>query len=178
MAGLMDRAEQRKSLKRAGDADTDPASISASENTVENTSDKAGIDDSGNDSDTPSDHTSDYDMWNAGGKASDTDGGNAADKAGSPAGLSHSDPDSRNARDNTGGDASEPTRRNTTTETPRRGPGRPPGPERRPITVRVLAEHDQVLTDAWDEDGLRPQQVLDEALADWAKKRKRKRNRS
>lgn len=162
MAGLMGRAEQRKALRRAGDADTDPASISASENTSNHDSESAN--------DTTIDNTSSSNSGNTSEKTSRKDSDKAGGKTVKNTGTKSSKKTSTPDRENT----SEPASTNTSR---RRGPGRPSGPDRRAITVRVLAEHDQILTEAWDEDGLRPQQVIDQALADWAKKRHRQRRK-
>jgi hypothetical protein len=55
--------------------------------------------------------------------------------------------------------------------TPRR-PGRPRGPERVPLSVRILAENDRKLTAAVDETGLNPQTIVDEALSAYFKRLK------
>ena len=49
--------------------------------------------------------------------------------------------------------------------------GRPAGPERTQITVRVLAEIDQALTEAVADTGKSPQYIADEALAAWLRER-------
>jgi hypothetical protein len=49
----------------------------------------------------------------------------------------------------------------------RRRVGRPRGPERAPLTVRILAETDERLTAAVEATGKSPQYIVDEALADY-----------
>lgn len=44
--------------------------------------------------------------------------------------------------------------------------GRPRGPERVPLTVRILAETDERLTAAVEATGKSPQYIVDEALAE------------
>ena len=48
---------------------------------------------------------------------------------------------------------------------PRRRVGRPRGPERIPLTIRILAETDQRLTAAVETTGESPQYLVDKALA-------------
>ncbi|MFI5614699.1 hypothetical protein [Amycolatopsis sp. NPDC051903] len=45
--------------------------------------------------------------------------------------------------------------------------GRPAGPDRTPLTVRILDEIDQALTLAVEDTGKSPQYIADEALRSW-----------
>lgn len=45
--------------------------------------------------------------------------------------------------------------------------GRPRGPERVPLTVRILAATDERLTAAVEASGKSPQYIVDEALAEY-----------
>lgn len=146
MAGLMDRTQQRRELRRASDADTDLASISASDN--------ASDIDSGDASEEAGYNTTESASYKASASASHNAGEPASAKPGRTAGRK------------TGKKASGKTS-SKASPAPRRGVGRPPGPDRQAITVRVLAEHDAKLTAAWDQKGMRPQQVIDAALAAW-----------
>ncbi|MEE1735062.1 hypothetical protein PUR49_00565 [Streptomyces sp. BE147] len=42
--------------------------------------------------------------------------------------------------------------------------GRPRGPERKPLSVRILPENDRRLTAAVEQTGLNPQTLVDQAL--------------
>lgn len=178
MSGLMNRAEQRRGLKRAGDADTDPASITASENAIATTVRVAGVPDVGDAADSSSTSTvvnasesaSLYGSASAGqaagSNASDAGGAQGGGEAVGNAGASASRAGSTKAPGKAGRSTGKSSSRKAGRR-PRRGVGRPPGPDRQPITVRVLAEHDALLTTAWTEQGMRPQQVIDAALAEW-----------
>jgi hypothetical protein len=50
---------------------------------------------------------------------------------------------------------------------PLRKPGRPRGPERVPLTVRILAVMDERLTAAVEATGKSPQYIMDEALSEY-----------
>lgn len=54
---------------------------------------------------------------------------------------------------------------------PRR-PGRPRGPERVPLSVRILTANDRRLTAAVEETGLNPQTIVDQALDAYFKRLK------
>ena len=45
--------------------------------------------------------------------------------------------------------------------------GRPAGPARTALTVRVLTEIDEALTDAVEDTGWSPQYIADDALSEW-----------
>lgn len=168
MAGLMDKTEQRKAgLQRAGDADTDPASISDSENTSTSASTQASVRDAGianaKNGDLESDQARDTSSESTGQIDSATAGGTA----GKDASATGSRKGSGKTRESSGRKAGASASGKASNRKPRRGVGRPAGPERQAITVRVLAEHDAKLTQAWDQEGMRPQQVIDAALGEW-----------
>lgn len=50
---------------------------------------------------------------------------------------------------------------------PGRRIGRPAGPDRTPLTVRILTEIDEALTEAVDATGMSPQYIADDALRAW-----------
>jgi hypothetical protein len=52
-------------------------------------------------------------------------------------------------------------------ERPRRRPGRPRGPERVALSVRIKPEIDQRLTTAVEHTNLGPQQIVEAALTAW-----------
>jgi hypothetical protein len=84
---------------------------------------------------------------------SDRAGGTAGGTAGPDAGA----PASRQAVRKTGKKAVKRRRR----------VGRPRGPERVPLTVRILAATDERLTSAVEDTGKSPQYLVDEALAEY-----------
>ncbi|MFH9203177.1 hypothetical protein ACH4KT_37955 [Streptomyces anulatus] len=78
-------------------------------------------------------------------------------------------PDDRttNNDDQEHGDGSGPTPEASAPKTPRRPPrrrGRPRGPEREMLSVRILAANDRRLTVAVEQTGLNPQTLVDQAL--------------
>lgn len=58
---------------------------------------------------------------------------------------------------------------------PSRRPGRPKGPDRIPLSVRILAEHDARLTQEVERQQLSPQFIVDAALSDYFAKLDRRR---
>ncbi|OYP10067.1 hypothetical protein CFC35_41870 [Streptomyces sp. FBKL.4005] len=93
--------------------------------------------------------------WGAGGSgAGDSASENASDSA---HGNEGPDPEPSAPR--------KPTARTPTgTSRPPRRRGRPRGPERVPLTVRILAANDRKLTAAVEQTGLNPQTLVEEAL--------------
>jgi hypothetical protein len=89
------------------------------------------------------------DVISEGSRASGTASGSAGPEAGSPA--------SRQAARKTGKKAVKRRRR----------VGRPRGPERVPLTVRILSATDERLTAAVEATGKSPQYIVDEALAEY-----------
>jgi hypothetical protein len=83
--------------------------------------------------------------------------------------ISDSDYESGNDGVNTGGTASRKDVRKTGRKAGkrRRRVGRPRGPERVPLTVRILAATDERLTAAVDATGKSPQYLVDEALNEY-----------
>lgn len=163
MANLAKQAQGR--LNRAADADRDPADLSAGSeaSTAADTADSraasisaggnAGTVDSMSAGDTVSGSTSKNDSATASGRASSTGSRPAGRKSDKPASRSASSKASK-----------AKTKRG-------RRVGRPAGPERTAITVRVLVENDQALTEAVAETGQSPQYIVDEALAAWLRER-------
>ena len=78
------------------------------------------------------------------------------------------------SNDGTGGDDTEsPSSRGGTG----RRLGRPRGPERVPLTVRILAGHNQRLTEEVARQGLSPQYLVEQALAEYFTRLDRQRSR-
>ena len=82
-------------------------------------------------------------------------------------------PDSDGEDSNAGSNAGQPASRKAVRKTSRkagkgrRRVGRPRGPERVPLTVRILAETDERLTAAVEATGKSPQYIVDEALSEY-----------
>lgn len=89
-----------------------------------------------------------------GGDGSDTGDSASGNDGGSDSGNEDQEPPTAESAEST----PQPTRRS-----PRRA-GRPRGPERAPLSVRVLAANDRMLTLAVDQTGKNPQTLVDEAL--------------
>lgn len=140
MAGLMKQVEQRQ-LPKAGDADRDPADLAA----IQPASDSA-------------DRTA---SKTAREKASVS----ASRKAGASDGVKASNTDGRNAG-GAGAKKASGDRKASAGRKPRRV-GRPLGPRRTPITVRILSEIDDALTAAVEDTGDSPQYIVDDALRAW-----------
>jgi len=83
-----------------------------------------------------------------------------------PAGGGASDTAIVSAGGNGSGKADQPAGRHTGRKAGRRV-GRPAGPQRRPLTVRILAVTDERLTAAVEVTGKSPQYIVDAALADY-----------
>ena len=139
MSSLMKQVEQRRQLPKAGDADRDPADLSASPPASKaesiSASEKADS--------TASTHASKGTGRNPGGKAS--------------RGAAKKDSTTR-SQPATG---SRPTRR----------VGRPKGPSRRGLSVRILTEIDDALTAAVADTQESPQYIVDAALTAWLTER-------
>jgi hypothetical protein len=90
--------------------------------------------------------------WGAGGSG---DGDSASGNDGGSDGGTHGQEPPASER---AGSSPKPARRS-----PRRA-GRPRGPERAPLSVRVLAANDRMLTVAVEQTGKNPQTLVDEAL--------------
>jgi hypothetical protein len=172
----------RKGLRKAGDADHDPADIPA----PKPASKPADGTDSATDSSTASEKARKQDSQTAdqsdsanasapdSASAGRADSGKAGDARSRVASVIADDKDGdtaigatiRQVGLKTGGSA-----RHIASETAgkkaRRRRGRPPGPARVATTVRILAALDQALTDACDAAGLGPQDIIDVALAEW-----------
>src|SRR5699024_9297537 len=136
----------------------------------EHTSTRASVEDSVSDSVSDSATTGNVAIDQAPDLPGGKPGVGARATDGDPAGRSASGPGSRQGS----GKAREPlglragsTASGRAGRKPRRAVGRPPGPERQAITVRVLAEHDDLLAQASDQEGMRPQQGIDAALREW-----------
>lgn len=158
MAKLIKQAQGR--LNKAGDAARDPADIAASDtdDTTDITSDGSSADISAsNIAGVPDSATADV-------SASPPASTSAHGKAGRTDDPSSSTNGSKKAGTNAGKTASSKKGKG-------RRVGRPAGPARTPLTVRVLAEIDDALTDAVDDTGLSPQYIADEALSEWLRQR-------
>lgn len=142
MSGLMKQVEQRRQLPKAGDADRDPADLTASRRAGETTGEPASK--------------------TASVSASRNAGSTAAESAGSSAAVPAVRSASRKAvKKASSGDRQRPAGRK-----PRRV-GRPLGPSRTAITVRILSEIDDALTAAVEDSGQSPQYIVDDALRAW-----------
>ncbi|MEU9595033.1 hypothetical protein AB0D84_35665 [Streptomyces sp. NPDC048193] len=141
MPSFAEKARQAQAEKRAGRDEKDPADLSgAQEPDWENP-----------------------ESWGAGGSgAGDSASGNAGDSAGGNAG------DSAGGKDGQEPEPAAPPKPSTTSSTGRaRAPrrrGRPRGPERVPLTVRILPPTDRKLTVAVEQTGLNPQTLVEDAL--------------
>jgi hypothetical protein len=93
-------------------------------------------------------------------------GDDAAISAGDKASISDGDIDGRKASSSTGGKANARSgpKAGRKTGKARRRVGRPHGPERVPLTVRILAATDDRLTAAVEATGQSPQYLVDAAL--------------
>jgi hypothetical protein len=133
------RASQaRDAFARVGTAAVGPADDSASDSASGNAGVNAGFPDGGN----------------AGLSAVPDAGGNAGELASTAAGTSASRKASASAGRSARGKASA-----------RRRVGRPRGPDRVALTIRILAANDERLTAAVDATGQSPQYVVDAALS-------------
>jgi hypothetical protein len=72
--------------------------------------------------------------------------------------------------DTTGGVEVDPSATPSNPERRARRVGRPRGPERVALTVRILAEHDRRLTFEVERQGLSPQYLVERALAEYFSK--------
>lgn len=144
MAGLIDHATQRRPLRRATDADRDPADLTGpplrldQHQTTASTADRATTVNSAINNET----------------ASASDGAVPASRdLGAPvAPETRPDPHSTSSTRERG--------------KPRRV-GRPRGPERVQICTRILLDLDNALTEAVETTGLSVQPILEQALRDW-----------
>jgi hypothetical protein len=95
--------------------------------------------------------------------------GNDSDKAVISDVLPDGDRESDDTGGNAGGTASRQAVRKTGRKAGkrRRRVGRPRGPERVPLTVRILAATDERLTAAVEATGKSPQYIVDEALSEY-----------
>jgi len=139
MSRLLKQAEQdkdRKRLKKAGDADRDPADLDVG---------GAPAWEAAGDS--------------ASGNASGSDGGNAGGSAGGNAGGS--------AGGNAGGIAADsaPVPEAGGRIRASRRVGRPRGPDRVKLSVRITRDLDDQLSRAVDQTSMSPQYIVEEALA-------------
>ena len=195
--------KERRRLKKAADADRDPADLDigaptwdgpthgtgqpasedASGEEGDKASDSASENAGGEASTTASADTSAAASENAGGEASTSANGNASNSASGEEGDKASD----SASENAGGEASTTASENASEDTasgkagdagPHQGTaadgpglarshrrrGRPRGPERVKLSVRITAELDEQLSRAVDKTSLSPQYLVEEAL--------------
>lgn len=150
MAGLIDHATQRRPLRRATDADRDPADLSGpprhrnqqEKNDTTTTSTPAVNSASNNEPATTGVSTS-----------TSASAVPAGEDLGAPV-APETRPDPRSASSTRGRGK------------PRRV-GRPRGPERVQICTRILLDLDNALTEAVESTGLSVQPILEQALRDW-----------
>lgn len=141
----------------------DVASISASANESFNTANSASF--------ATSKTTSNIEVLPTGVSASSNTDEIASDKAISNASGSGSEKDDANAGKSSIKSARKKAgKKGGRTASPRRL-GRPQGPERIALTVRILLAHDELITQAHENEGLSPQTVIEQALTEWAKTR-------
>lgn len=101
----------------------------------------------------------------------------AGGEAGGTGGEASGTQDSEKAGDSAGGKPGKEKERPPAPSTwrPSRRPGRPKGPDRIPLSVRILAEHDARLTQEVERQELSPQFIVDAALSDYFTKLDRRR---
>lgn len=168
MAKLIQQAQGR--LTRAGDASRDPADLSASteaddsriDSESEGTTASISASDKAINEDDQSASVADDNSANMSGSTIVSSMASTAEVA--PASGSASAKADRKTSGKTGRASTK--KASTSTKRGRRV-GRPAGPARTPLTVRVRVEIDEALTDAVDGTGLSPQYIADEALSAW-----------
>lgn len=94
------------------------------------------------------------DTWGGGSPSGDS----ASEKAGDSASRKEPEPTPE-------AKPSKTARPSTATRTPALRRGRPKGPARRPLSVRILEANDRMLTAAVESTGQLPQTIVDDALA-------------
>ncbi|MFB7619268.1 hypothetical protein [Kitasatospora sp. NPDC056181] len=127
----------QQQLVKAKDRDIDPADTSALT--------------PGSDAGKASESASDKSSVDTGKAAGET----TSDKTGNPAGSTTGGKDGESASASTGGNAGARAGRRL---------GRPRGPERAKLSVRILKENDDKLTRAVEQTGENPQDLVDQAL--------------
>lgn len=163
MSRLLKQAEQdkeRKRLQKAGDADRDPADLDvggapaweAPEDASQSASDSASENEGGK----ASGSASENDGGSASGKDSGSAGGSAGGDAGGKGGVNAGGnvKDSAAGREESGGRIRAPRR-----------VGRPRGPDRVKLSVRITQDLDDQLSRAVDQTKMSPQYIVEEALA-------------
>lgn len=138
MKNFLEQSRQTQDQKRSGRGEKDPADLSGAQ--------EPNWDDPSSWGSGPEEPVSDA----ASGNAGDSPGATEAESAGQ-------DPEpvtpAARRRPSPGPHGRTPRRR-----------GRPRGPERVPVTVRLLTSTDRKLTVAVDQTGLNPQSIVEEAL--------------
>ncbi|WP_226367347.1 hypothetical protein [Pseudonocardia sp. ICBG162] len=161
MAGLIDQAKSKPRLRRAADADRDPADLPSASATAALERDHPGAAPDRPAADPAPGAGAVDDSAVVSARGNDSDEHSRADRgrAGSPrpptARAAARSAAKRSATDRTGSG-----------RRPRRV-GRPRGPERIQLSTRILVDLDAALTDAVERSGLSPQPIVEEALRDW-----------
>ncbi|OLM27887.1 hypothetical protein Ae717Ps2_7105 [Pseudonocardia sp. Ae717_Ps2] len=154
MAGLIDQAKSKPRLRRAADADRDPADLPPAPATAVPERDHPDAAPERPAADPTPDPVDGPAVVSARGNDSGEHGRTDRERAGSPRPAARSAA-KRSATDRTGNG-----------RRPRRV-GRPRGPERVQLSTRILVDLDAALTDAVERSGLSPQPIVEEALRDW-----------
>ncbi len=142
MSGLIDRAAGR--LQKASDATRDPADLAPA-------------------SQRASQPASDSDSTHAGIPAGD----NASVAASGPADIEEQIRTSTDAADDAPKEPAKTPAKRKKKPPARRRVGRPAGPARVALSVRILPRLDKGLTSAVDATGMSPQYIVEAALEDW-----------